>query len=52
MTYTTLLLLLLVVLLLISLPTWPYSRAWGYGPTGVIGTVLAIVLLLYLFNAF
>lgn len=35
-------LLLLVLLLILALPTWPYSRRWGYGPTG--GAVVLIVL--------
>lgn len=44
----TLLLILLVILLLGALPSWPYSRAWGYYPSGIFGTVLLIVLVLLL----
>jgi len=33
-----------------GLPTWGYSRNWGYGPTGGMGLVLLIVVLLLLFN--
>jgi hypothetical protein len=43
-----LLLLILFVLLLAVLPTWPYSRGWGYYPTGGLGTILVIVLILFL----
>ena len=42
------LLLILFVLLLFTLPTWPYSRGWGYYPSGGLGTVLLIVLVLVL----
>jgi hypothetical protein len=44
----TLLIILLVVALVLSLPTWPYSSGWGYYPSGGLG-ILAIVLLLVLF---
>jgi hypothetical protein len=38
--------LILVILLLIgSVPAWPYSRRWGYGPSGVLGVVLIVLLL-------
>ena len=43
-----LLLLILIVLLLATLPAWPYSRGWGYYPSGGLGTVLLIVLVLVL----
>jgi hypothetical protein len=42
------LLVLVVVLLLGALPAWPYSVNWGYGPSGALGTVLVIVLVLAL----
>jgi hypothetical protein len=42
------LLVVLVILLLGALPTWPYSREWGYYPVGGLGTVLVIVLILVL----
>ncbi|MHB1665788.1 MAG: DUF3309 family protein [bacterium] len=42
------LLIILIVLLLGAFPTWPHSREWGYGPSGVIGVVLVIVLILVL----
>jgi hypothetical protein len=39
---------LLVVLLLGALPAWPYSANWGYYPSGALGMVLVIVLILAL----
>ena len=44
----TILLVVLVLLLLGALPSWPYSRGWGYYPSGLLGTVLLIVLVLFL----
>lgn len=46
----TILLIILVLLLLGAIPAWPHSRNWGYGPTGGLGLVLVIILLLVLFN--
>lgn len=43
-----LLLLLLLILLIGALPTWPYSQGWGYYPSGGLGTVLLVVLVLVL----
>jgi Protein of unknown function (DUF3309) len=45
-----LLLILLVLLVVGGLPRWDYSRNWGYGPSGMIGTVLIVVLILILFT--
>jgi Protein of unknown function (DUF3309) len=42
------LLIVLIMLLLGGLPTWGYSRNWGYGPSGGLGLVLVIVLILVL----
>jgi hypothetical protein len=42
----TILLILLVLLLLGSLPTWPYSTGWGYYPSGGLGLLLLILILL------
>jgi hypothetical protein len=42
------LLVLLVLLLLGALPTWPYSRSWGYYPSGGLGLVVVVVLVLLL----
>lgn len=44
----TVLFILLVVLLLAALPAWPYSAGWGYYPSGGLGLVLLIVLILAL----
>lgn len=40
--------IILVVVLLAVLPTWPYSRGWGYYPSGGIGLVLVVILALWL----
>lgn len=48
MSLGTLLLILLLVLLIGAIPTWPYSSGWGYGPSGLLGTVLIVVLILVL----
>ena len=44
----TLLLIILILFLIGALPTWPYSREWGYYPTGGLGLVLLIILILVL----
>jgi hypothetical protein len=44
----TILLIILIVLLIGALPTWPYSRTWGYYPGGLIGVILLIVIILVL----
>lgn len=44
-----LLLLVLVVFLVGALPTWPYSRDWGYYPSGALGVALLVLLLLVFF---
>ncbi len=44
----TILLLILLLLLIGALPTWPYSSGWGYYPSGGLGLVLLIVLILIL----
>jgi len=44
----TILLVLLILLLLGALPTWPYSRSWGYYPSGGLGLVLVILIVLIL----
>lgn len=48
MTVSTILLIVLVLLLIGVIPTWPYSRGWGYGPTGGLGVILLIVIVLWL----
>ena len=44
----TILLVILVLMLVGSLPTWPHSRSWGYYPSGSLGLVLIILLILLL----
>lgn len=48
MSLGTILLIILILMLLGAIPAWPHSRAWGYGPGGVIGLILVIVLILFL----
>ena len=43
-----LLLIILILLVLAALPTWPYSAGWGYYPSGGLGLILVIVLLVIL----
>lgn len=50
MTNSTLVLLILLVLLLGVIPAWPHSRSWGYYPSGGVGLLLVIVLLLVVFG--
>jgi hypothetical protein len=45
---STVLLVILILLVIGALPTWPYSSAWGYGPSGGLGLVLLILLVLVL----
>lgn len=42
------LIVVLILLLVGAIPAWPHSSKWGYGPSGSIGTVLVIVLVLFL----
>jgi hypothetical protein len=44
----TILMVLLILMLLGALPTWPYSRGWGYYPSGGLGVVLVILIVLVL----
>lgn len=46
----TIFLIILVVLLIGAFPGWPYSRGWGYVPSGGLGVVLAIFLILVLLD--
>ncbi|MPZ36719.1 MAG: DUF3309 family protein [Rhizobiales bacterium] len=45
---TTILIVILILALIGALPTWPYSRSWGYYPGGGIGLILIILLVLAL----
>ena len=46
MSLGTILLILLILLLVGALPTWPYSNSWGYFPSGGLGLVLIVLLVL------
>lgn len=48
---STILIIILILILLGAIPAWPYSRGWGYRPTGIIGVVLVIVVILALMQA-
>ena len=48
MSIGTILLTILVLLLLGAIPTWPHSRNWGYFPSGVLGLVLVVLLIMLL----
>jgi hypothetical protein len=48
MTLGTILLIIVILLLIGAVPTWPYSRNWGYAPGGVLGIILIILLVLLL----
>jgi hypothetical protein len=41
-------LIIILILILGAFPSWPHSRAWGYGPSGVVGLILVILLILLL----
>ncbi len=42
----TILLIVLILLVLGAIPSWPYSRGWGYYPSGILGIVLVVVIVL------
>jgi uncharacterized protein DUF3309 len=44
----TILIIVLVLLLIGAAPTWPHSRGWGYYPSGILGFILVIILVLFL----
>ena len=46
MTVSTLLLVVLILALVGALPSWPHSRSWGYGPSGLLGLVVLLVIAL------
>ena len=46
----TILLVVVIIAALASAPTWPYSRGWGYYPSGGLGVVLVILLVLMFYN--
>ena len=48
MTIGTLLVIILILILIGAVPAWPHSRAWGYGPSGIVGVILIILLIMLL----
>ncbi|KGM33392.1 DUF3309 family protein [Inquilinus limosus] len=44
----TILLIILIVLLIGAFPSWPYSSGWGYGPSGLLGVIVIVLLILVL----
>ena len=48
MTLGNILLVVVILLMIGAVPSWPHSRSWGYGPSGVLGIVVVIVLVLLL----
>ncbi len=45
---TTILIVILILLLVGALPAWPHSAGWGYGPGGIVGLILVVLLVLVL----
>jgi hypothetical protein len=48
----TILIVILVLLLIGALPTWPYGRSWGYYPSGGVGLIVLILVILLLLGRF
>ncbi|HWZ48146.1 MAG TPA: DUF3309 family protein [Herbaspirillum sp.] len=44
----TILLIILILILVGALPSWPHSRSWGYGPSGIVGVVVIVLIVLLL----
>ena len=44
----TILLIILILALVGAMPSWGYSRGWGYGPSGIVGLILVVVVILLL----
>ncbi len=52
MTLGTILLIVLILVLIGAIPAWPYSRGWGYFPSGIVGVVVIILLIMVLTGRF
>ena len=48
MSIGTILLIILILALVGIIPVWPHSRSWGYAPSGVVGLIVAILVILFL----
>ncbi|WP_367717461.1 DUF3309 domain-containing protein [Nitratireductor sp. GISD-1A_MAKvit] len=51
MSLGTILIIVLILVLIGAVPAWPYSRGWGYGPSGILGLILVVVLILMLMGS-
>jgi len=47
MSVGTILLIIVILALIGALPTWPYSREWGYYPSGVVGAIVLVLIVLF-----
>ncbi len=47
MSIGTILLIVLILVLIGVLPTWPHAKSWGYGPSGIVGAVVLILIVLF-----
>lgn len=47
MSLGTILLVIVILMLVGVLPVWPHASSWGYGPSGIVGVVLVVVLILF-----
>jgi len=48
MSLMTILLIIVILMLIGAIPSWPYSRAWGYGPSGILGVILVVIVIVLL----
>jgi hypothetical protein len=48
MTTSTILLIILILILVGALPAWPHSRSWGYFPSGIVGIIVLVLIILLL----
>ncbi|RWC49059.1 DUF3309 family protein [Mesorhizobium sp.] len=48
MPITTIVIIILILVLIGAVPAWPHSRSWGYGPSGIVGVMLVVLLILLL----
>jgi len=48
MSLGTILLIVLILILIGVIPAWPHARSWGYAPSGIVGAILIIVIVLFL----
>ena len=47
MSLGTILLIVVILALIVVLPVWPHANSWGYGPSGLVGVVLLILIVLF-----